>query len=110
MKILFVTNSIGMGGASVALINILQYSKENNITPFVTCPKKGEFSDTLDKLGIPFLIIGNPLEIYPKVYSWKAFIKYPYSFLLMLVKRHKAFDKLCFCIEKFKPNIIHTNV
>lgn len=110
MKILFVTNSIGMEGASVALINILQYSKENNITPFVTCPKKGEFSDTLDKLGIPFLIIGNPLEIYPKVYSWKAFIKYPYSFLLMLVKRHKAFDKLCFCIEKFKPNIIHTNV
>ena len=83
MKILFVTNSIGMGGASVALINILQYSKENNITPFVTCPKKGEFSDTLDKLGIPFLIIGNPLEIYPKVYSWKAFIKYPYSFLLV---------------------------
>ena len=40
MKILFVTNSIGMGGASVALINILQYSKENNITPFVHALKK----------------------------------------------------------------------
>ena len=33
MKVLYVTNSVGMGGDSVALINILEYLTKDNVTP-----------------------------------------------------------------------------
>lgn len=110
MKVLYITNSIGMGGASVALINILQYSVVNGIEPLVTCPAIGTFSAKLKQMNIPFIVIRNPLEIYPHIYSWKSYIKYPYSLLRMILKRHFAYKKLCACIESFKPDIIHTNV
>lgn len=110
MKVLYVTNSTGMGGASVALINMLEYSALNGIKPLVTCPATGTFSAKLKQMNIPFIIIGNPLEIYPHIYSWKSYIKYPYSLIKMILEKHFAYKKLCSCIEKFKPDIIHTNV
>lgn len=110
MKILYITNSIGMGGASVALINILEHLTKDNVTPLVTCPAVGTFSDELKKMNIPFVVIDNPLEIYPHIYSWRSYIKYPYSILRLILKRHFAYQRLCSCIEKFQPDIIHTNV
>lgn len=110
MKVLYVTNSVGMGGDSVALINILEYLTKDNVTPLVTCPAVGTFSDKLKKMNIPFVVIGSPLEIYPHIYSWRSYIKYPYSILRLILKRHFAYKKLCSCIEQFKPDIIHTNV
>ncbi|MBU3808778.1 MAG: glycosyltransferase family 4 protein [Candidatus Phocaeicola faecipullorum] len=110
MKVLYVTNSIGMGGASVAIINMLTHLIQEDITPMVTCPMEGTFSSELKKMNIPVQIIGNPLEIYPKIYSWRSYIKYPYSLLQLTWKRHFAYKKLCLCIDKFKPDIIHTNV
>ena len=53
MKVLYVTNSIGMGGDSVALINLLEHLTKNNITPLVTCPAVGTFSNKLKKMNIP---------------------------------------------------------
>lgn len=110
MKVLYITNSIGMGGASVALINILEYLTKNNVTPLVTCPAAGDFSSELKKSRIPFIVIGNPLEIYPQIHSWESYVKYPCSLLKMILKRYLAYKKLCACIERFKPDIIHTNV
>lgn len=110
MKVLYITNSIGMGGDSVALINILKYSIKNNITPLVTCPAIGTFSDNLKKMNIPFVVINNTLETYPHIYSWKSYIKFLYSLLRLILKKHFAYKKLCSCIEKFQPDIIHTNV
>lgn len=110
MKVLYVTNSVGMGGASVALINVLEHLTIYNITPLVTCPVVGTFSKKLEEMNIPFIAIDNPLEIYPHIYSWKSYIKYSYSFLHLILKRHIAYKKLCSCIENFKPDIIHTNV
>lgn len=74
MKVLYVTNSVGMGGASVALINMLEYLIKDGIKPLVTCPESGTFSAKLEEMGIPFVVIGNPLEIYPNIYSWKSYI------------------------------------
>lgn len=110
MKVLYVTNSVGMEGDSVALINILEYLIKQNVSPLVTCPTVGKFTDKLRKMNIPFCIIGNPLEIYPHIYSWKSYIKYPYSLLLLVLKRYIAYKRLCSCINKFQPDIIHTNV
>lgn len=110
MKVLYVTNSIGLGGASVALINMLEYSAANGIEPLVTCPAIGTFSAKLKQMNIPFIVIGNPLEIYPHIYSWKSYIKYPYSLIKLILEKHFAYKKFCSCIEIFKPDIIHTNV
>ena len=110
MRILYITNSIGMGGASVAIINMLTHLIQQGIIPMVTCPAEGFFSNELKKMGIPVKFIGNPLEIYPKINSWRSYIKYPYSLLQLIWKRHSAYKKLCSCIEYFKPDIIHTNV
>ena len=51
MKVLYVTNSIGLGGASVALINMLEYSAANGIEPLVTCPAIGTFSAKLKQMN-----------------------------------------------------------
>lgn len=110
MRILYVTNSIGMGGASVAIINMLTHLIQQGITPTVTCPAEGLFSNELKKMGISVQVIGNPLEIYPKINSWRSYIKYPYSLLQLICKRHSAYKRLCSCVEYFKPDIIHTNV
>lgn len=110
MRVLFVTNSIGMGGASVALIHILSYLKKHGIQALVTSPEYGDFTKELDILGIPAQVIGNPLEIYPKLSTWKSYIKYPYNLLWMLFKSLSAYIKLCQCIKDYKPDIIHTNV
>ena len=111
MKVLYITNSSRMeGGDSVALINILENLIQDNVTPLVTCPNAGTFSDKLKQMNIPFVVINNPLEIYPQIHSWKSYIKYPYSLLHLILKRYFAYKKLCSCIEKFKPDIIHTNV
>ena len=61
-------------------------------------------------MGISVQFIGNPLDIYPKINSWRSYIKYPYSLLQLICKRHSAYKKLCSCVEYFKPDIIHTNV
>lgn len=76
----------------------------------VTCPAEGLFSNELKKMGISVQFIGNPLDIYPKINSWRSYIKYPYSLLQLICKRHSAYKKLCSCVEYFKPDIIHTNV
>lgn len=110
MRVLYITHSIEMGGASVAIINLLAHLTKKGIYPMVTCPTEGSFSERLKEMDIPVKTIGNPLEIYPKIYSWRSYIKYPYSLLLMLLRRHSAYKKLCSCIETFHPDIIHTNV
>lgn len=76
----------------------------------VTCPSEGSFSQYLDEMGIPVRVIGNPLEIYPSLHSWRSYVKYPYLFMQMLMQRHSAYKKLCSCIESFNPDLIHTNV
>jgi glycosyltransferase involved in cell wall biosynthesis len=110
MRVLYITNSIGMGGASVALINLLKVLVKHGIKPLVTCPAEGPFSKAVKDLDINVQIIGNQLEIYPYLYSWRAYIKYPYSLFRMLLHKYSAYKKLCSCIETFHPDIIHTNV
>lgn len=109
-KILFLTNSIGMGGASVAIINILPHLINHGIVPYVLYPEEGEFSTTLNLMGIKNTPINNPLEIYPTVNNTKDIIKFPFRLAILLYKRHNSYKKLCQCIEDFHPDLIHTNV
>lgn len=110
IKVLYITNSIGMGGASVAILNILPVLMKHGVIPFVLFPEKGTFSQRLDELEIQNAAIDNPLEIYPSIHNFKDYLKFPYRFIRLIYKRKRAYKKLCDYIELFKPDIIHTNV
>lgn len=110
MKVLYITNSVGMGGASVAILNILSILTNYGVEPFVLYPKPGAFSKCLDELCIRNASIGNPMEIYPYNLNIKDYLKFPYRILRLIHKRDNAFKKLCYYIDLFKPDIIHTNV
>lgn len=110
MKILYITNSIGMGGASVALLNILPHLIKSGIEPYVLYPRYGEFSSKLNELEIKNNILYNPLEIYPKINGIKSFLKFPYRLIKLILNIKKSYYLLCKYVEDFKPDIIHTNV
>lgn len=52
MKVLYITNSVGMGGASVAILNILPFLIKLGVRPYVLYPQNGLFSERLNELGI----------------------------------------------------------
>ena len=74
IKVLYITNSIGMGGASVAILNILPVLMKHGVIPFVLFPEKGTFSQRLDELEIQNAAIDNPLEIYPSNFLIGLFV------------------------------------
>lgn len=110
MKVLYITNSVGMGGASVAILNMLPYLIKSGVEPYVLYPEYGEFSSKLNELKIKNDILYNPLEIYPKINGIKSFLKFPYSLIKLILSIKKSYLLLCKYVEEFKPDIIHTNV
>lgn len=110
MKVLYITNSVGMGGDSVAILNLLAVLVTKGIEPFVLYPKSGVFSIRLSELGIKGAAIDNPMDIYPYNFNIIDYLKFPYRILKLLYRRKSAFNKLCHYIDLFKPDIIHTNV
>lgn len=110
MKVLYITNSVGMGGASVAILNMLPYLIKFGVEPYVLYPEYGEFSSKLNELKIKNDILYNPLEIYPKIKGIKSFLKFPYSLIKLILSIKKSYLLLCKYVEDFKPDIIHTNV
>lgn len=110
MKVLYIAHTVGMGGASVALLNEIPILMKKGVIPYILLPKEGAFSEQLKKRDIKYGILNNPLEIYPKHATFYDKIKYPYKLSKLLYYKNKAFNKLCKYIEFFKPDIIHTNV
>lgn len=110
MKVLYITNSVGMGGASVAILNILPFLIKLGVRPYVLYPQNGLFSERLNELGIENGALHNSLEIYPPIKSIKDFLKFPYKLIKLILNRRKSYSLLCKYVEKFKPDIIHTNV
>lgn len=73
-------------------------------------PQNGLFSERLNELGIENGVLHNSLEIYPPIKSIKDFLKFPYKLIKLILNRRKSYSLLCKYVEKFKPDIIHTNV
>ena len=65
MKVLYITNSINKGGATVAILNLLTELQKIGVEPMVLYPETGDFSKQLSRLGIKHGVLHNPLEVYP---------------------------------------------
>lgn len=109
MKILFVTNSAEMGGATNALINLLPYLKQNSIEPFVTLQHLGLVSSLFESYNVKCYPINNRYDIYPPIKGWEI-VKFPYRLIKYRIEEFYAYIKLCRVIEKIKPDIRHSNV
>ncbi len=110
MKVLFVTNSSELGGATTALLNIFPYLRKKGIKPCVTFERIGTTALILDKMGIQYFPISNVLEIYPSIGNFKDLVKFPYRIIKMCMLTYLAYRRLCRIVEQIKPDIIHTNV
>lgn len=110
MKVLYITNSINKGGATVAILNLLTELRKIGVEPMVLYPETGDFAKQLSHLGIKHDVLHNPIDVYPYVGNWGSRIKFPYKLLQLIVKRRTSYVRLCRYIEDFKPDIIHTNV
>lgn len=110
MKVLYITNSINKGGATVAILNLLTELQKISVEPMVLYPETGDFSKQLSRLGIKHGVLHNPLEVYPYTGNWGSRIKFPCKLFQLMVRRCTSYVRLCRYIEDFKPDIIHTNV
>lgn len=111
MKILYLMNHVGKGGAALALYDLIVELKNqygNSVYPIVITGAKNELNIALDKIGVENYSapIKNFLTTYRKpVFFWKTLLFLRYSFFKPLAL--KKIEKLV-SIEDI--DIIHSNL
>lgn len=110
IKVLFVAHDPALYGANVALLNIIDGMVDFNIEAMVTVWRYGSICEELEKRKINFEIVSSRFHIYPKVRSFKTAIAFFPRLLQMLFINFKAELKLSETVEKFQPDLIHTNI
>ena len=55
-RVMFVSHDSGVGGAEMSLASLLASTEAGKITPLVVTPCRGELTQQLDLMGIPYLI------------------------------------------------------
>jgi len=109
-KVLYVVNQAIASGSNIALINILDEIKNYEIEPMVIVGKYGSLCEELEKRKIVFEIISHQFQIYPRIKSLKNLVAFLPRIFQMLIINFNAESKLKKIVEKFKPDLIHTNI
>ena len=108
MKVLYVTNSGGWGGASIALKNIWE-QLDSSVDVFVIFPNKGEFSEFAEKkFKCFFLSYGH--DIWPQLKKISDYVLFCPKLIYRIISNHKSYKHLCKIINTIQPDIVHTNV
>lgn len=111
MRILYLLHSSGGSeGSSIAALSIIKNLKSQGISIHVVCPGYGDLVDSIQCLGIEVTYISYLKAVYPKVYSFKSLLSWPFRFLDLLLKNHLAEKELTKLVKIYRPDIIHTNV
>lgn len=107
MNILFVTHYTGLGGANIAMLNLIQQYLNRNIGVYVIFPAiSGPLKDRLEEWKIPCASIPMPWWVCDKD---KAKKHYAFRILKTYLSNYRAAIKLCSYIRRWNINIIHTN-
>ena len=107
MNILFVTHYCGMGGASVALLSLLDELKKNRVEVFVLLPHRGELENELEKRKIKYDFIPFQAGVIEKKWKLKNYF-YMKQLKNTLLQFYLAVKIYPF-IRKWKIDIIHAN-
>lgn len=111
MKILYVAHTSGIGGASVALINLIK-GMQNKYGVFiaVACPEpKGYLVDKLNEMNVTVFTPPrryNGFFVFPKVKNPLLWIK---AMIGLIVRYFWGVIFLSKVVKNFRPDIIHTN-
>lgn len=114
MKILYIASTgepIGLGGGSVALLNLIkEISKNTQNSIAVVFPNHGILSETLERMGIKCYFTFRYTLTTGIATNNKKFIEGFLRYIMMLYRRRRAIKSLHAIVNDFKPQIIHTNV
>ncbi len=109
-KIVYIVNHTVPYGANVALLNIVDEMIKYNIEIMVVTGDSGYLCEELEKRKIKYEIIYHQFQIYPSIKSFKNALNFFYRLFKMLYYNFKAEFKLKKVINKFQPDLIHTNI
>ena len=107
MNILFVTHYTGLGGANIAMLNLIQQYQERGIASFVILPEvSGPLKGKLEELGIPNACVRMPWWICGKEETKR-------NSVFRKVKTYLSNYRAAFAIRSYvyqwNIDIIHTN-
>ena len=108
MRILYVSNANIIGGATIALLNLIKGIRAlGHDVLVVTVKGDGHFLEMLDQIGCKYVQAPIEISVYPRNYS---FITYLPKLFKMILNNVRAFPAVYRTICDFKPDIVHTNV
>lgn len=110
-RVVYILNSPSKhGGATKALLNMLEGLTDKGSIPFVILPHHGGLCDELNRRNIKFILIPYFNSAYPKFYNKKNIALFIPRLLRNLLINYIATKKIITYIQEIKPDIIHTNV
>ena len=109
-RVLYVTYSSDLYGDNKALLNILDGVLEKGLIPFIVLASEGKMCDELKIRNIEYQFIKNYFFIYPPLSSIKDLLIFIPRLLRTIWFNYQAENQLSVIVNKFKPDLIHTNV
>lgn len=109
-KIVYVINHPDPYGANKALFNILDGITLRGVCSLVVMAYKGNICAELEKRNIDYQIIKHYFSIYPPLRSFRDELLFIPRFFRTVWYNYRAIKKLSLAVQKFKPDIIHTNI
>ena len=111
IKVIFILNSNSRhGGASKAILHLLDGLILKGVTPFVVLPQHGGLCDDLKSRKISYFVTPYFHSVYPPLRTIRNSIALIPRLLRTLYLNYKATKKIITYIEDIKPDIIHSNV
>ncbi|MBI4379397.1 MAG: glycosyltransferase family 4 protein [Nitrospinae bacterium] len=107
-KILYIHHGIGIGGAPLSLLYLLQKLDREKYTPIVLCLYESEAADLYRREGIETVIAKGIYEFSHTYLSWINMQNF-YIFIPQILFFIPSILKAFFIIKKLRPDIVHLN-
>lgn len=104
MRILFITNFYQLYGANRSLLSIMEKFKEKGDELCLLLPKRGDFSEELDRRGIDYMVIPFFSQLFYYKLS-KPYLIWPLLSIVTLL----LLPYITYRVKKFNPQIIYSN-
>ena len=116
MKILYISQIVDKGGATIALLNIVKQISINNEVAVFLPAKKGWLVDELKKFGCVLFYSAYEMTFYPIAcifscgkYNPIGYLRFIKGMYNKISKTFQAKRDLKLAIKTFKPDIVHCN-
>lgn len=117
MRILFINNTKDFPGSAISLLNLIKGLESKGIEILVVGPQMEtpRLINELQSLGINYIVIKNPKNIWPKIrrdsviQRYKSYLQWPIKVVRLLFQSLRAKNEMYKIIDFYHPDIIHSN-